>query len=72
MPTPVEMGAVSPRVVTQAPVRTNSMSRSDVRQTVVVNGAANTEPQAQVVAREAAKLVEQQQQRKRLMAGPWR
>jgi len=46
--------------------------RSDVRQTVVVNGAANTEPQAQAVAREAAKLVEQQQQRKRLMAGPWR
>lgn len=72
MPTPVEMGAVSPRVVMQAPVRTSSMSRSEVRQTVIVNGAASTEPQAQAVAREAARLVEQQQDRKRLMAGPWR
>jgi len=72
MPTPVEMGAVSPRIVMQAPVRTSSTSRSDVRQTVVVNGAVSTEPQAQAVAREAARLLEQQQDRKRLMAGPWR
>jgi hypothetical protein len=67
MPVPPLSAPAGPRI-SQA----NNSNRTEVHQTVMVDGRVNTEPQAQVVAREVAKLIEQQQQRKRLMAGPWR
>ncbi len=66
MPVPPLSAPASPRI-SQA-----NNTRTEVHQTVVVDGHANTEPQAQVVAREVGKLLEQQQNRKRLLAGPWR
>ena len=66
MPVPVLSAPSSPRI------SQSTSTRTEVHQTVMVDGSASTEPQARVVAREVGKLLEQQQQRKRLMAGPWR
>jgi len=66
MPVPVLSAPSSPRI------SQSTSTRTEVHQTVMIDGSASTEPQARVVAREVGKLLEQQQQRKRLMAGPWR
>lgn len=71
MPTPTEMGAISPRVLTQAPVSNVSTTRNETRNTINVTSSP-VDPDERALAVAAERVAQKRSARKRLLVGPWR
>ncbi len=73
LPTPAEMGAISPRqLARQVAVSTTHNTRSEVRQTFVINGVPTAGPEEAAAARAYQRVAEKQAARQRLLVGSWR
>lgn len=69
LPTPAEMGAISPRAVLQAPV--SSSTRNESR-TVVNVATKPADPDERALAAAAERVAQKRMSRQRLLTGPWR